>query len=71
MWMHGAIRRMEKREMPALRAPRDLPEIESLRMAAMAAAAAAQQAADAARQVAAAAAKAGATDRQGAALAGP
>jgi NNP family nitrate/nitrite transporter-like MFS transporter len=50
LWMHGAIRRMELREVPALRGPRDLPELEALRAAAIAAAAAAQQAASAAQQ---------------------
>ncbi|HYF08265.1 MAG TPA: nitrate/nitrite transporter, partial [Acetobacteraceae bacterium] len=58
VWMHFAIRRMELREIPALRAPRDMPEIESLRAAAVAAATAAQQAADAARQAAVLAEKA-------------
>jgi NNP family nitrate/nitrite transporter-like MFS transporter len=29
-WMHFAIMRMEKRQVPALRGPRDLPELESL-----------------------------------------
>jgi NNP family nitrate/nitrite transporter-like MFS transporter len=31
MWMHGAIRVMEKREHPELRQPKDLPEVEALR----------------------------------------
>ncbi|MBW8268872.1 NarK/NasA family nitrate transporter [Caldovatus sp. SYSU G05006] len=52
VWMHIAIRRMELREVPALAAPRDLPELEALRAAAIAAAAAAKQAADAAEQAA-------------------
>lgn len=58
VWMHGAIRRMELREVPALRGPRDLPELEALRAAAIAAAAAAQQAASAAQQAAAVAQRA-------------
>jgi NNP family nitrate/nitrite transporter-like MFS transporter len=29
-WMHFAILRMEKRQVPALRGPRDLPELEVL-----------------------------------------
>ena len=71
VWMHGAIRRMERRDFPALREPRDMPEIESLRMAAIAAAEAAQKAADAAQQAASVAQRAGRADtRQGEALAG-
>ena len=70
VWMHGAIRRMEKRDFPALRAPRDMPEIEGLRLAAIAAAEAAQQAANAAQQAASAAQRADAEKRRGAALAG-
>ena len=31
MWMHGAIRLMERRKFPALRGPQDLPELEALR----------------------------------------
>lgn len=54
VWMHGAIRRMERRDFPALGAPRDMPEIESLRLAAVAAAEAAKQAADAAEKAASA-----------------
>ena len=70
VWMHGAIRRMEKRELPALRAPRDMPEIESLRLAAIAAAEAAQHAASAAEQAASVAQRASADPRRGTALAG-
>ncbi|MCC7428353.1 MAG: NarK/NasA family nitrate transporter [Alphaproteobacteria bacterium] len=32
VWMHGAIRRMEKQAHPELRGPRDLPELESLHL---------------------------------------
>jgi len=63
-WMHAAIRRMEVAQIPALRGPKDLPEIEALRAAAIAAAAAAKQAADAAQQAAEAAVKAGAPARR-------
>jgi NNP family nitrate/nitrite transporter-like MFS transporter len=34
VWMHAAIRRMEKAEHPELRGPKDLPEAEALRAAA-------------------------------------
>ncbi|GGG28001.1 MFS transporter [Caldovatus sediminis] len=64
-WMHFAIRRMELREVPALGAPRDLPELEALRAAAIAAAAAAKQAADAAEQAASAARRAAARGGNG------
>ncbi|MBX6372753.1 MAG: NarK/NasA family nitrate transporter [Acetobacteraceae bacterium] len=65
VWMHAAIRRMELREMPALGAPRDLPELEALRAAAIAAADAAKQAADAAAQAASAAQMATTARRDG------
>jgi len=34
IWMHGAIRRMEKEKHPELRGPKDLPELEALHNAA-------------------------------------
>jgi hypothetical protein len=43
---------MEMRQIPELRGPKDLPELEALRAAAISAAAAAQRAAEAAQQAA-------------------
>jgi NNP family nitrate/nitrite transporter-like MFS transporter len=31
IWMHGAIRLMERQKFPALAGPKDLPELEQLR----------------------------------------